>query len=117
MQKYPETFILLHSHSLKPKVEFPLIIQMFSFTSIIVTQLRTEKLYFICNKLKSVLLACNQAYCAILLKFMEWYISEQSTIVNMDALNKRLKADIASIGIVKIWEKLPSDQQFVNIII
>lgn len=35
---------------------------------------------------------------------MQWYIYENSTVVQMDSLNKRLKQDLIQIGIVKIWE-------------
>lgn len=95
MEKYPETFVLLHTHSQKERVEFPLVIQMFSFTSLVLAQLRTEKLFFLCNKLKCVFTACNQAYSKILIEYMQWYIQENCTVVNMDSLNKRMKVQIS----------------------
>ena len=40
----------------------------------------------------------------MILRFMEWYVKENATVVKMDSLNKKIKAEILTIGIVKIWE-------------
>lgn len=96
IQTYPLTFKMIYEHSLKSASQFPLMIKMFEFTSLVLVQIRNGGLYPICNQLNDVFKATSTAYCCLSLVFIHDYIRERGSIVDMDALSKRMKADIKS---------------------
>ena len=93
-ETYPNTFKLIQAHSLKDKHKFPLAIKLFEYTSICLTNMRNTNLFLYCNQVKDVFKAINYAYCCIVLNFIWSYIKGQCTIIDMDSLSKKMKADI-----------------------
>ena len=63
-------------------------ITLFQFTSLLITQLKTEKLFAMCNIEKDVFAAVNKAYCALILRYMTSYIEIKGNINDINALNK-----------------------------
>ena len=114
----PKTFKMIYQHSIQKESEFPLIIQLFSFTSLCLGQVRSGKLYPMCNSLNSVFKAVNIVYECLVVMFMSQYMIGKCSIVDIDRLSKTMKKDILTKGIAKMISlyKSKSDEEFIEIL-
>ena len=87
----PDEFRKYYQHSLNPAHEFPYMIKLFEFTTIVLGQMRSDKLYNLCNQHSSVFKATNIVYSKLVIRYLEEYIAGNCTIMNMDGLSKKMK--------------------------
>jgi hypothetical protein len=97
----PNEFRKYYQHSLDPAHEFPFMIKLFEFTTIVLTQMKSDKLYNLCNRQGNVFEATNFVYSKLVIKYLEEYIADNCTIMQMDALSKKQKRMILEQGIIK----------------
>ena len=86
VHEMPETMRVILKHSQVSKYEFPLAIQMFSYTTLCLVLLRTGKLYPWCNSRNDVLNVFNAAYKGLFLTFAFRYITESHDIKTINVL-------------------------------
>ena len=73
---------------------------MFEYTSLVLQLMRNQKLNILCNKFNSVFDACNRAYSCLFILFAKQYIKGNCSIMDMDSLSKKMKADIDQYGVL-----------------
>lgn len=93
-ENYPNTLKAIYAHSLTKDYEFPLAIKLFEFSALVLSQLKTKKIFYACNEHSSVFLACNKVYACLVIDYMKGYIQQKLTLLKMDSLNKQQKANL-----------------------
>ena len=86
--QYPLTLKFLYTHSQIQNYQFPLIIKLFSFSAMCLTQLRSGELFGICNEKNSVFKGVGTAYCCLVVAFAKKYVEGKCNIVDMNAIEK-----------------------------
>lgn len=118
VETMPLTMRAVLAHSQEKRFEFPLAIQMFTYTFLCMRWMRTGKLFKWCNSHGSPIDVFNWAYKGAFLAFAFQYIKESHDIKSINILGQGVEAEAAKQGVREYCEELAEleDQDAVGMI-